>query len=283
MRRLRRKCPEEPTGFFPLQPGILYGPVRSRRLGCSLGVNLMPGGYKLCSLNCVYCHYGPTGDRQRAVPERPEHLPSVSHVVQALEQAARSSVRFDAITLSGNGEPTLHPDFAEIVEAIVRIRNRCRMRAEIALLSNSTGLGSTPVRNSIRLIDVPIFMLDAGTAETFRAVNRPAAAIDFEVLVDGLASLDGITIQTVLLEGRPTNCSRDELRSYFFRIARIRPKEVHLTTIERPHPEIPVRPVSGARLEEIASQAEHETRVRFRIFPEEEIRLKRLLFRNPVR
>lgn len=264
-----------------MQPGILYGPVRSRRLGRSLGINLMPGRYKLCSLDCVYCGYGPTGDHQTAVIERSENLPSLDHVVRALEQAARSSVRFDAITFSGNGEPTLHPHFAELVDALVRIRDRFRLRTQIALLSNSTGLGRKQVRESIRLIDIPIFTLDAGTAETFRAVNRPAAGIDFEALVDDLASLEAITIQTVLLEGPATNCTRNELRSYLFRIARIRPKEVHLTTIDRTHSGVSIRPVSRARLEEIASQAEDQTRIPFRIFPEEEIRLGRpSLFRN---
>ncbi|MBC7262205.1 MAG: radical SAM protein, partial [Chloroflexi bacterium] len=125
---------------LPLQVDILYGPVNSRRLGRSLGINLMPGAYKLCSFNCVYCHYGWTKEHTLDAGSFAQDLPPLQQVVERLEIAARSALDFDYLTFSGNGEPTLYPQFAELMDEVVRIRNTYRPEAKIALLSNATGL-----------------------------------------------------------------------------------------------------------------------------------------------
>lgn len=252
--------------LLPLQVGILYGPVNSRRLGKSLGINLMPGDYKLCSFNCVYCHYGWT--KKHTLDVRPclSDLPSLDDVVRAVVQAARSALDFDYLTFSGNGEPTLHPQFAELVDAVVKIRDEYRPEVKIALLSNSTGLVCDSVRESLPKIDVPVFKLDVGTEEKFRLINRPARGVRFTSILELLSSLSGIYIQTVLIEGTPSNATAEDQQAYFQQIARIRPREVHIYSTDRPVPDARIALVSPQRLEEIARWGEKETGVRVRAF-----------------
>jgi wyosine [tRNA(Phe)-imidazoG37] synthetase (radical SAM superfamily) len=252
--------------LLPLQVEILYGPVNSRRLGRSLGINLMPGGYKLCSFDCVYCHYGWTKKHTMDVRECFRDLPSLDQVVERIEIAARSALDFDYITFSGNGEPTLHPQFAELVDEVVRIRDQYRPEVRIALLSNSTGLVHAAVRESIPKIDFPVFKLDAGTEETFRKVNRPAKGVEFAQILALLSSLENICLQTLLIEGIPSNVTQQDLEAYFQQVARIRPREVHIYSIDRPVPDPHLVRVPRKKLQEIARRGEEETGVRIRAF-----------------
>jgi len=249
-----------------LQTGILYGPVKSRRFGKSLGINLMPAQYKFCSFNCVYCHYGATQEHTVSAREFLADLPALENVVKALDQAVKSSVQFDFITFSGNGEPTLYPWFAELVEELIRLRNRYRPNAKLCLLSNSTGLSNKKVRDAVSNIDFPVMKLDAGTERTFRAVNRPAKGIEFQEIIDNLCSLRGIIIQTALIGGNPSNVEEKELGAYFQQIARIRPEEVHLYSIDRPVPDSRITLIPPEELSEIAARGEKETKVRMKIF-----------------
>jgi wyosine [tRNA(Phe)-imidazoG37] synthetase (radical SAM superfamily) len=245
--------------LLSLKPGIIYGPVRSRRLGHSLGVNLMPGTYKFCSFNCVYCHFGWT--RQLAVDPTPfiADLPRIADVTAAVEAAARSDTPFDYITFSGNGEATLHPSFPELVDEIIRIRDRYRPGVKTALLSNSTGLIHERVRQAVSKIDFPMFKLDAGTEATFRAINRPADGIDLPGIVERLSSLSDILIQSIMIDGSPSNVTDEELTAYFSLLKRIRPVQVHIYSIDRPVPKTGISLVPPQRLQEIADRGRRET------------------------
>jgi len=252
--------------LLPLQRGILYGPVKSRRLGKSLGINLMPGDYKLCSFNCVYCHYGWTKKHTVDFGKWRNDLPAFHDVVKTVEGAARSSMEFDFLTFSGNGEPTLYPQFAQLVEEIVRIRNTYRPEVKVVLLSNSTGLLYKEVRESISKIDVPVFKLDAGAENTFKVINRPAQGVNFTEILDLLCAVKNIYIQTVLIEGTPSNVAREELATYFGQIGRIKPKEVHIYSIDRPVPNTRISLVPSEKLAEIAIQGQKEIGGRMRAF-----------------
>lgn len=252
--------------LLALHRGIIYGPVNSRRLGPSLGINLMPEDYKLCSFNCVYCHYGWTTKHTLNFVESSQDLPTVTEVVQAVEGAVASPLAFDFFTFSGNGEPTLYPNFPQVVDEVVRIRNRYRPAAKVALLSNSTGLLHEEVRACVSKIDLPVFKLDAGFEETFQAINRPAPGLRLAQIVDLLTYLEDICIQTVLVEGRPSNVGDDELEVYFRHVRRIKPREVHIYSIDRPVPKADLVLVSPERLEEIARRGEQATGARFRPF-----------------
>jgi len=252
--------------LLPLQQGILYGPVNSRRLGRSLGVNLMPREYKLCSYNCVYCHYGVTRRPTMDITRYLRDLPTIDLVVNAVEKAAKSSMPFNFITFSGNGEPTLHPRFAALVEEVVRIRDAYRPEVKVALLSNSSGLLHKEVRESISKIDTPVFKLDAGSASKFREINRPAEGVTFAEVLDALFALENIYVQTVFIQGTPSNVTEGEITSYFRLISRIQPKEAHIYSIDRPVPLESISLVSPERLEEIARQGRRKTGVRIKPF-----------------
>ena len=252
--------------LLPLQSGILYGPVNSRRLGKSLGVNLMPGSYKLCSFNCVYCHYGWTKKQTVDFSKYHKDLPAIDEVVKSVARALKSSLEFDFLTFSGNGEPTLYPQFAELVEEVVSLRNKYRPKVKVALLSNSTGLARENVLLSLSKIDFAVLKLDAGTEEKFKAINRPARGINFSEIIDSLCSAIELYIQTVLVEGNPSNAAEDDLKAYFRKISFIQPEEVHIYSIDRPVPNKAISLVSKDRLEEISDWGKKETGVEIRPF-----------------
>ena len=252
--------------LLSLQPEILYGPINSRRLGKSLGINLLPGKYKLCSFNCVYCHYGWTKKHTSDFNRYQRDLPSPDKVLNAVEGALKSSMEFSFLTFSGNGEPTLYPQFAELVEEVSNLRNKYRPRLKVALLSNSTGMVRQDVRESLSKVDYPVLKLDAGTEKIFKEVNRSATGVTFSGILDSLSSVEDFYVQTVLIEGNPSNATDEDLFAYFQIIKQIQPKEVHIYSIDRPVPNRKISLVSKKRLEEIAIWGEKEAGVTIRHF-----------------
>ena len=165
--------------LLPMQRGILYGPVHSRRYGRSLGINLMPSQFKLCSFNCVYCHYGWTTTCTMDMSPHVASMPAPGDVVKAVEKALQSPTEFELLTFSGNGEPTLYPGFADLVAEVVKLRDKYRPFVSVALLSNATGLVHKEVRGCVNKLDLPVFKLDCGTVETFKAMNRLAFMFNY--------------------------------------------------------------------------------------------------------
>ncbi len=252
--------------LLPLQTGILYGPINSRRLGKSLGINLMPTTYKACSFNCIYCHYGRTDVLTHDLEKCKDDLPTVTDIVAAVEGALASDVKFDYLTFSGNGEPTLYPDFETIVKHIVALRNTYQPALKIALLSNSSGVYRENVRRALAFIDMPVFKLDAGNAVMFEKVNRPSRDVQFGEIVQNLSTLKHIYLQTVLMYGDPSNAEAQELVSYYEAVARIRPKEVQIYSLDRPVSNAKIRRVLPHDLEETAAYGTRETGVPFHAY-----------------
>jgi wyosine [tRNA(Phe)-imidazoG37] synthetase (radical SAM superfamily) len=246
---------------LPLKTGVLYGPVNSRRYGRSLGINLSPCGYKECSFNCVYCHYGQTERLKLQAGQSANGYPVYKNIVAELEEALESPLDIDVITFSGNGEPTMHPRFPELVEAVIDLRDRWRPEVRTALLSNSTGLYREDVRQAVSELDLPVFKLDAGTERAFMKINRPAKGVKFDEIVDYLAGIDGIYLQTVFIDGQPSNTDPDEMIAYLERIVTIQPRGVHLYSTDRPVSSALVSRVDPEWLEDIASQISGETEV----------------------
>jgi wyosine [tRNA(Phe)-imidazoG37] synthetase (radical SAM superfamily) len=153
-----------------------------------------------------------------------------------------------------------------LVDAVVKLRDKYRPFVSVALLSNATGLVHAEVRESVAKLDLPVFKLDCGTEETFEAMNRAAREISFNAIVDLLSSVKGIVLQTVLVDGTPSNTGPAELTAYFAHLKRIRPKEVHMYSIDRPVPDTRISLVPPERLAQIAAQAEAETGVPVRTF-----------------
>jgi wyosine [tRNA(Phe)-imidazoG37] synthetase (radical SAM superfamily) len=242
------------SDVLPLKNGIIYGPVRSRRLGRSLGINLLPPGRKWCTFDCLYCQYGWTPADQDG-SEPPGALPSAEDVAGAVEAALRElAVPPAYLTFSGNGEPTLHPDFPGIVEAVLRVRNRFAPEADIALLSNSSRTGEAQVRAAVLKIDRPIMKLDAGNEAMFRSFSRPAPGIDYGRLVSALSEIPGITLQALFAAGPSGNLGEAHIEDWIETVRRVRPREVQIYTISRPVPSRAIAPAPPEALAGIESR-----------------------------
>lgn len=150
--------------ILPLEAGIIYGPVNSRRLGRSLGINLLPSAYKLCSFDCIYCDYGRT--QVKALGAEGTNIPSEQQVLKEVRQALQGLQDIDCLTFSGNGEPTLHPQFPAIVSGVRHLRDTQRPEVKLAVFSNSTTVHLPRVQECLSQLDAAIMKLDAGNAQT---------------------------------------------------------------------------------------------------------------------
>ena len=239
---------------IPLQPGIIYGPVNSRRLGRSLGLNIMPTAYKVCSFNCIYCHYSWTKYLKPDVAAYVKDLPTAEEVAQALEATLRTMEAPQYITFSGNGEATLHPDFPAIVDRVLAVRDRTGSPARVAIISNSTGLGAPEVRQALQKLDVRIMKLDAGTAEVLSRINRPAAGVTLEGILEGLGQLSDVTLQSAFVAGEVTNAEDRDVETWLAQVARVKPAFVQVYSLENAPAMSTLRGVPRPRLEEIVAK-----------------------------
>jgi wyosine [tRNA(Phe)-imidazoG37] synthetase (radical SAM superfamily) len=252
--------------LMPLHEGIVYGPVRSRRLGRSLGINLTPAHLKLCSFNCSYCQYGWSEHSRRASEPGFEHWPSAATVAKAVAAALRSLAaqddRIDRLTLAGHGEPTMHPKFKEVVAALKKVRDELVPGVPIAVLSNASTLERADVREALADLDERYMKLDAGDTATLRSVN--GSPLSVEQLVAGLKKVPDIVVQAMFVKdrtGRVDNTGDLTVINWVGALDRIRPKAVQIYTIDRT-PAFPyLQPVAPARLREIVQ------RVRLAGFP----------------
>jgi wyosine [tRNA(Phe)-imidazoG37] synthetase (radical SAM superfamily) len=230
-----------------LQSGLVYGPVRSRRLGRSLGVNLSPAGRKTCNFNCAYCQYGWTD-----FPVRGD-FPAAADVIEAVDRALAQHPDVDTITVAGNGEPTLHPAFGPIAEGLFHVRARRAPNAKLALLSNGSQLTRLEVLNSLTRFDTRCMKLDAGDATTFRRMN--AAGISLGRLIADLRSVGHLTLQSIFVrdtEGVVDNTTPRAVNAWIEAVDRVRPQNVDIYTLARRPARATLLAVPAAVLEGIA-------------------------------
>lgn len=248
---------------IPLQSGIIYGPIFSRRLGRSLGINLLGSNQKVCSFDCLYCQYG-----QAHVIDTSRHagLPSVSEVLGHVERALKKPRTIEYLTFSGNGEPTLHPDFPEIVAGVILLRDRLRPDAKLAILSNSSRVNDSHVQLSLQLFDAPMMKLDAGDSCTFAAINRPVHFVSFQQIIEGLKALPNLMIQSLLLDGKISNVRGETYEAWASLLAELNPKEIHIYSIDRPTAYDGVDIVSPKRLQDIAEDLKERFHLNVKAF-----------------
>jgi len=234
------------------KPGIIYGPVNSRRLGASLGINLLPPGEKRCTFDCAYCHFGGTA----GPPSPSDAFPTIDQVLSAvgiaLHNLQGSPPAF--LTFSGNGEPTSHPQFLPIVEGVRALRDRLCPGSKLALLSNSTRLADARVRTALSLLDLRIMKLDAGTETVFRRYSRPLESLTLESVVHQLANLREVTLQTLFTGGAGGNSDPEHVSAWIEKVAAIRPVGVQIHTLDRDWPSTELAPVAPAALHGIAAR-----------------------------
>ena len=245
--------------LLDLKNTIIYGPVSSRRLGPSLGINLFPGK-KVCSFDCIYCQYG----RTRVLSLRPEgvDLPNVEDVREALRRGIKEHPESQYITFSGNGEPTIHPDFHKLVDVAIELRDELLPDALTAVLSNGSALQFPRVLSAVKKLDVPIIKLDAGNDGLWRQINRPCEGITFDKILEGAKSLSEFKTQTVLFDGPLQNHMGQPLEDWIRVVDDLRPLEAQIYSIERPVPDLKLKVLTPERLKEIAKQASKETGVK---------------------
>ena len=243
---------------MPLQQHIVYGPVRSRRLGLSLGINLLPIGLKVCNMNCAYCQYGWTGGQPRTTPRAPP-WPSPAQVGAAvsarLKRAEENDELFDRLTVAGHGEPTLHPLFGDIVGRLFDIRDRLAPNLRLGVLSNSTTAAWPGVRRALSLFDDRYMKLDAGDPITYAHVNGLGTSIG--TIVDALRDLPRIVVQAMFVTdgiGRVDNTTEGALHEWLAALDAIQPTRVQIYTIDRPPALQGLRAVPMRRLREIAER-----------------------------
>jgi wyosine [tRNA(Phe)-imidazoG37] synthetase (radical SAM superfamily) len=242
---------------------IIFGPVKSRRLGVSLGINLLPVNRKLCNFNCVYCECGLSNDGDN----KASLLPTRTDVYTALEQKLSEMKSLnqipDVITYAGNGEPTLHPEFPGIIDDSITLRNKYFPEAKIAVLSNATTIANRNIREALLKVDQNILKLDSAISSTIALNNQPSKIIITEELIENLSAFRGkVIIQTLFLRGtfrgkQIDNTTPEEIGSWINAIERIRPSEVMIYTISRDTPEEGhLEKVSVRELKEIAALVE---------------------------
>lgn len=242
--------------LLDLQKDIIYGPIHSRRLGRSLGINLLPSAKKTCTFNCVYCQYG-WAKIHRAEKIGNVSFPSVEDVRKALKKALTALKEPPSyITFSGNGEPTLHPYFGQMVKEVTVIRDELAPEAVTAILSNSALVSRKAIREAILELDVHIMKLDCGTPKMFRRYNQPCSGVGLEEITEGLAEMPGVTIQTLVSSGKSGNLEARNIKEWIKRIKKIRPVLVQLYTLDRDYPDKDLRPATKDDLNHIKKQAE---------------------------
>jgi wyosine [tRNA(Phe)-imidazoG37] synthetase (radical SAM superfamily) len=249
---------------------IIFGPVKSRRLGVSLGINLLPTERKLCNFNCIYCECGWTKNPEKTI----SHLPSRIDVYKALElklsEMKALNQHPDVITYAGNGEPTLHPEFPGIIDDSILLRDKFFPDAKIAVLSNATTIKNPLIKAALLKADKNILKLDSAFDSTVRIHNQPQSGFNIEELIENLAGFKGkLVIQTLFLRGTydgsvVDNTTPAEIGAWLKAVEKIKPSEVMIYTISRDTPEggqlnkVPVRELNriAAMVESLGIKAQ---------------------------
>jgi wyosine [tRNA(Phe)-imidazoG37] synthetase (radical SAM superfamily) len=217
---------------------IVFGPIFSRRLGSSLGVNLLPSVGKLCNFDCVYCECGWNKDGRGD-----GRFPQLPDIEKALEEkmakASAEGVGVDSITFSGNGEPTMHPDFPKVIDVTLRLRDRYFPDAKVSVLSNATLVGRKEITGALMRVDNPILKIDASSDELVRKINKPVGPYRLADVVEGLKRFEGrFVLQTMFLRsGEFDTVTEEALAAWMDIVRELKPREVMVYTIDRETPD----------------------------------------------
>lgn len=242
-----------------LREEVVFGPIKSRRLGWSLGINLLPTKGKICNFDCIYCECGWNADGRDDTK-----LPSAAEVRSALEAKLADilleGTRVDSITFSGDGEPTLNPDFARIIDDTIALRDIYCPQAKVSVLTNATKLLSDTVFGALRKVDAPILKLDAPTDERVRKINGALPSFRVDDVVKGMKRFEGdFILQTMFLKSDDFDSLEPQMLAKWMDIVReIRPRLIMAYTIARPTPQSGLSAYSAAQIREALKPLEDE-------------------------
>lgn len=248
---------------------LVYGPIASRRLGRSLGINLLDPTQKLCSFNCSYCDLGPSTVRMNQIKKWP-NFPSPENVEQELRQKLRQlsdrQEEIDYICISGNGEPTLHPDLPTVIERILAAKSEIMPKVKTAILTNGAHLSSKRLVAALNSLDDRMVKLDAGNDSTFKVINSPMVRMSPGKLVSLCKDLKEITLQSIFVQGAADNTGDENVTDWIEVVGMIRPKEVHLYTINRQTLLPGITAADENTLYAIASKLKRRTTIETKVF-----------------
>lgn len=243
-------------------PSPIFGPIHSRRLGVSLGINLLPGDGKLCTFDCIYCECGFNAERRTRTS-----LPTRNEVYEALEnklkQMLQENVAPDVLTFAGNGEPTIHPDFAGIIDDTISLRNRYFPEAKVSVLSNATMITRPKIFDALRKVDNNILKLDTVDMDFIATVDRPNTTYKLEEIIDRMKAFDGnVVVQTMFLKGDINGKNIDNtgdryVMPWLETIKKISPREVMIYTIDRETPHKGLTKATHEELDRIVAMLHH--------------------------
>ena len=235
-----------------IYPSPIFGPVQSRRLGISLGINLLPPDGKVCSFDCIYCECGFNEDHRPQLP-----LPTREEVAAALErklqQMQEDGQMPDVLTFAGNGEPTCHPHFAEIIDDTIRLRDQYCPQAKVSVLSNSTMIHRRAVHDALMRVDNNILKLDTVDIDFIRLVDHPNGTYDVNAIIERMKAFNGhLIIQTMFLKGPGIDNTTDHyVAPWLEAVKAIKPQQVMIYTIDRETPDQSLRKATHEELDAI--------------------------------
>lgn len=270
METLKRTAEYEDLKELNFSPmGITYGPFQSRRLGLSLGINLLGSTNKICSFDCPYCELGYTKLKMSEM-KKAESFPSLeaidTHVRQHLLILSKQNTTFEYITLSGNGEPTLYPDFPEAINLLKKIRDELCPESKLAIMSNGSMLDSSKIVRALNLLDERMIKLDAGNDEMLKKVGSPLVRMTLAKLIQGAKKLKDITLQSFFVQGAIDNTTPTEVEEWVEVVGIIRPKLVHLYSLDRVPAMSGLKQAPSQRLKEIAVALQKRTSIKGIVF-----------------
>ncbi len=243
----------------------VFGPVQSRRLGCSLGINLLPVDRKVCTFDCLYCECGYTARDAKTASALPTRAEVNRQLEKVLKEMRAENKRPDVITFAGNGEPTLHPQFAEIIDDVCDMRDRFAPEAKICVLTNATKLGDEKVAEALCQVDEAILKIDSGRQETAVMLNQPKGDYSLEKVVEQIIGLrerlgDALTIQTMFVSWQKDGAAYDntceaDVEPWLEILRRIAPPRLMIYTIARETPLQTMEKTSKEVLDALADRA----------------------------
>ena len=244
----------EPSAPFE---SVVYGPVTSRRLGRSLGLNLSPPGRRACTFACAYCPYAKAPARRAG-----SRWPTPEEVRVGLAEALGKAGALDSITISGHGEPTLHPQLPEVVERVLGAARQARPGLPGRILTNGSRAGCPEARQALDRLDERIVKLDADP----QRVCRPARKQPLGAMLLGIALLRDVTVQSCFIDGAVSNTGESAIRDWLGLVSEVAPRAVQIYTIDRAPAGVDIRPVAAAHLEEIACRLRAQSGIEARVY-----------------
>ena len=239
-----------------IYPSPIFGPVHSRRLGISLGINLLPADGKVCSFDCIYCECGFNKDHRPTLP-MPTRETVAAKLEEKLQQMQAEGQLPDVLTFAGNGEPTCHPHFAEIIDDTIRLRNRYCPKAKVSVLSNSTMIHRPQVHDALMRVDNNILKLDTIDPAYINKVDRPHGTYDVQQLIAHMRDFNGhVIVQTMFMRGQwnrqsVDNTGEEYVGPWLEAVKQIRPQQVMVYTIDRETPAQGLEKASREQLDAI--------------------------------